>query len=343
MTTFQDLSGRGATGRTLFVRGLLTLLVIGLCTGAFRYATDRDDGSVLTVATLTDADVSGLTIGSPVLLHDTTIGSVAAIATESQAHRIELDLQPSAAALLTDAAATRIVATNLFGAASIDIEPGSHSGHRLVSGAVLSSKGRPGRTLIDVMRRLGDLIALPGIDTLQYGAEHDVQDGAAALAATIRVATALTDIIQPSGSEPSAVTDFASRAAVIASSATQLTTGQLALMRSVLEHSDALITHRDGLVTAFSGVGDLFDSGADLLESDQLIRDLTLIVDTVEGPLLPVVITLCTIPSAYNRAGQLISRIDGAIPLRDGKPVLQVDLAARVPFLSASATGENPR
>ncbi|MCM6774008.1 MlaD family protein [Nocardia sp. CDC159] len=340
MTTFQDLSGRSAGPLALFVRGALALLAVAIAATAVRYATTHRSGAAeLRVVTVTSADTSGVNVGSPVLLRGTHIGTVTAIAQGSASQRIVLSLATSAANLLTDAATTRIAATNLFGAAGVEIVPGDRPGHRLTPGTLLAGQQQVDRSLIDVLRRFGRMLGMVDLGTLTDLGYNNADTAITGAADGIRLATVLTDLMLPPGAD--ARTYFPIRdGSVTLEAAAPLAPAVLALARSLLDHSDALVTHRAGLSAALSGVSDLFSSVGRLLGDDpHLVRELSTAFDTISGPAWPVVVSLGSLPIAYSQAGQMISRIDRAIPIRDGKPVLQVDIASQLPFLTASATG----
>ncbi|MGL6236963.1 MAG: MlaD family protein [Segniliparus sp.] len=137
MAVYQDLSGRAASVRALFLRGVATLVVLAVA-GIFLYRTATGtykDTFKLTL--LTNSIGEGLVTGSEVKYHGYSIGSVETLEPlggGKQKMTLVLDT-PQASSLTADTTA-KFIPANSFGTTAVELVSDGR-GQRLVSGAVL--------------------------------------------------------------------------------------------------------------------------------------------------------------------------------------------------------------
>ncbi|EFV12261.1 MlaD family protein [Segniliparus rugosus] len=328
MAVYQDLSGRAASMRALFFRGVVTILA--LCVGAvlLHRTSQRQYDTPFTLTLLTESIGEGVLPGSEVKYCGYTIGSVQdLVPLGSGGQKMVLVLDGPQAAVLSSDTSAKFIPSNSLGTSSVELLSSGH-GPRLASGATLRvRKDENAASLTHLLR---------GVSEFQRSFDQSVLDHAAS------VFRKNVDLVGPVAQ---AVLDTGDIVSILGryEKVSQSLTTVSSLLNGLSSFVPVMAPGADKITNSFSwlaapGIGDSFDldvfrpldailvEGNDLIMTHQewvipLARGILNIVSPMAYALGSLAPEYSRLPSLIDKSGALFALAQGETPQRFPAPL----------------------
>ncbi|MEV6559069.1 MlaD family protein [Nocardia sp. NPDC051756] len=339
MPIFVDHSGRTAGRWMLRLRGLVVAAVIVVVAV---FTTQYARGNFADKFTLTiDAATlgEGLAPGAEVKFRGFGIGTVRKVQTVDYGHqRIELALDRTQAAALTDDVSARFTSSNIFGSSAIELVNTGHGGRLPENTTLFIGANASNATVSSVFRRAARLTQVLDSDTVR--ALFDLLlDNTASLGPAVQSFFATARVLALNQRAP--LGHYLDIGADIGTGAAQVTPPVVDVILGVLDNSEYFgsAENRERTKHSLSALDTgLLLSVTDLLRKDN--PDLAVILGGVLDLVVPISASIGTVAPAYNRLPALLARIDSAFPVVDGRVQLQLEVIVKnMPYLADSIIG----
>ncbi|MFD6163409.1 MlaD family protein [Nocardia sp. NPDC060256] len=339
MPIFVDHSGRTAGRWTLRLRGLVVAAII-LVVAVFttQYAQGKFAGRfALTIDAATLGE--GLAPGAEVKFRGFGIGTVRKVETVDYGHqRIELSLDRTQAAALTDDVSARFTSSNIFGSSAIELVNTGKGGRLPENTTLFIGANATNATVSSVFRRAARLTQVLDSDTVR--ALFDLLlDNTASLGPAVQSFFATARVLAMNQRAP--LGHYLDIGADIGTGAAQVTPPVVDVILGVLDNSEYFgsAANRERTKHSLSTLDTaLLLPVTDLLRRDN--PDLATIIGGVLDLVVPISASIGTVAPAYNRLPALLARIDSAFPVVGGRVQLQLELIVKnMPYLADSIIG----
>lgn len=304
---------------------------------------DFADRFTLTVVSNRVGD--GLAAGADVKYRGYTIGEVVDISVDSSGRqRVELDIDPAQSRGLTTDLSPVYRATNMFAATGVELVPGEHRGIPLRSGAelIVRTDNTALGTMTSVLSRLGKL-SKPLSDPQTLQALNDLVDDSDPYIGLLRNSLPLLSGIASDQkiTIKRAMNDMAEVVSVIQPMVTPI----LGVIDQSLDASAYLDTD-EGLARTTAavkaGLADRFTTPLGKILGGRNAPHLKSLIAVALDFAVPAVVSIGTVPQAYNRLTSLIrSTGDAFVNRPDGTVRLLVDvLLTNAPQITTPLLGK---
>ncbi|MFB8001251.1 MlaD family protein [Nocardia sp. NPDC056000] len=336
MSVFKDHSGRSAGPWMLRLRGVLlaivlvvvTVLVTSYARGSF---ADRFQITI-DAATLGE----GLAPGAEVKFRGYAIGTVREVETVGYGHqRIQVQIDRSQAAALTDDVTARFTSSNVFGSSAIELVAGKN-GAPLRENAVLQiGENATNATVAGVFRRAARLTQVLDSDTVRRLFDL-LLDNADSLGPVLQSFFETARMLADGQKAP--IGHYIDIGADMTGAFAALTPSAGHAILAVLEQSAYFgdPDNRARTDKATDGVDQAVLIGiSNLLQRNN--PELEKVLSGVLDVAVPVSVSLGTVAPAYNRIPNLLRAMNEAFPEVDGHVQLQLELIVKtMPYLADS-------
>ncbi|MEU7220353.1 MlaD family protein [Nocardia iowensis] len=339
MPIFVDHSGRTAGRWMLRLRGVVVAAVI-VVVAVFttQYAQGKfADRFTLTIDAATLGE--GLAPGAEVKFRGFAIGTVRAVDTVGYGHqRIELELDRTQAAALTDDVSARFTSSNIFGSSAIELVNTGKGGRLPENTTLFIGANASNATVSSVFRRAARLTQVLDSDTVR--ALFDLLlDNTASLGPAVQSFFATARVLAVNQRAP--LGHYLGIGADVGTGVAETTPPVIDVILGVLDNSEyfGTVENRERTKHALSAL----DTALLLPVTDILRRDnpeLAAIIGGVLDLVVPISASIGTVAPAYNRLPALLARIDSAFPVIDGRVQLQLEVIVKnMPYLADSIIG----
>lgn len=323
----------------LRLRGLIVAAVI-LVVAVFttQYAQGKfADTFALTIDAATLGE--GLAPGAEVKFRGLGIGTVRKVETVDYGHqRIELSLDRTQAAALTDDVSARFTSSNIFGSSAIELVNTGKGGRLPADTTLFIGANATNATVASVFRRAARLTQVLDSDTVRVLFDL-LLDNTASLGPAVRSFFATARVLAMNQRAP--LGHYLDIGAEVGAGAGQVTPPVVDVILGVLDNSEYFGTEENRERTKHSLSG--LDTALLLPVTDLLRRDnpdLAAIIGGVLDLVVPISASIGTVAPAYNRLPALLARIDSAFPVIDGQVQLQLEVIVKnMPYLADSIIG----
>ncbi|GAB17245.1 Mce family protein [Gordonia effusa NBRC 100432] len=327
MALYKDPSGREPEPTQLAQIGIVVLLVTVLVGSIFTYWTRGGFSKQFTVTLVSDRIGDGLKTGTDVRFRTLRIGKVDDVTvTPSGQQRVKLSIDPEQARALTTDVVPIYTAASIFTATDIEFVPGPVRGARLEDDRVLNVQtGTALGTLTSVLNQAGKLTSVIGDPEVYEAIErlsNDSDPYVRLLQEVLPTAAELTrDQVVP-------LSDLLKHLSELVDGVRPLVVPVLDTVDFAIDQSGFMDDPRmfKGAKTAIHDLSKKLVLGiGGTLDRNQ--KSLTSLIHLLLDVLTPAVVSLGTIPDAYNRLGSLITGTSDAFTVgRDGRVRLNIEL-----------------
>lgn len=327
MALYKDPSGREPAPARLAMIGVVVLLVTALIGSVFTYWTRGGFSEQFNVTLVSDRVGDGLKTGTDVRFRTLRIGKVEDITvTQSGQQRVTLSIDPEQARALTTDVVPIYTAASIFTATDIEFVPGRVRGEQLEDNRVLKVRtGTALGTLTSVLNQAGKLTSVIGDPDVYKAIErlsNDSDPYVRLLQEFLPIASDLTrDQVVP-------LSDLLGHLSELVDGVRPLVVPVLDTVDFAIERSGFMDDPRmfEGAKTAIHDLSKKLVLGiGGTLSRNQ--ESLTSLIHLLLDLLTPAVLSLGTLPDAYNRLSSLISGTSDAFEVdRGGLVRLNIEL-----------------
>lgn len=342
VAVFKDHSGRSAGTWSLRLRGVIVgvvLAVVAVLVTAYAQGKFADR-FVITIDAATLGE--GLAPGAEVKFRGYGIGTVRRVQTVGYGHQqIELSLDRTQAAALTDNVSARFTSSNVFGSSAIELV-NTGTGAPLRENSVLFiGENASNATVSGIFRRAARLTQVLDSDTV-WRLFDVLIDNASALGPTVRSFFETAKVLATNQRAPLA--HYLRIGGEVGTGFAVVTPSLVDVVLGVLDESeyfgDAANRERTKRSLATLDTG-LLTSVTDLLRENN--PDLAVILGGVLDLVVPISASIGTVAPAYQRLPALLEHMDQAFPVVDGQVQLQLEVIVKtMPYLANSLIATPP-
>lgn len=322
MGTYQDLSGRGPTHRSLVLWGLiLTAAVVVAAIPLTLYSRGAfDDTTQVTLQS--DQIGDGLATGADVKYRGLVIGKVTSVeVTRSGQQEVTLALESAQAGQLTDATRANFAPSNIFGVLGVELSEDG-GGQRLRDGDVISMGDDTSEVSVTgVLRDVGDIT-----NTLTDNEFSRLIDRMSTLARDIsplmRSGFDLMNLALERQRMP--LTEVLRIAGQSISGAGELTGPFVSLFTTLVEKTELYADPEQTrqVTGSLTGLVQVFITLGEVVGANQ--QDLATLLDASLTLGAPLGYTVGSIAPALDSIPELLDRVQKSMPIQNGRPTLQL-------------------
>jgi ABC-type transporter Mla subunit MlaD len=340
MPTFDDLSGRAASTRTLRIRGLVIAVVVSAIAVTLYQQNTGKNADTFQLTVLADSIGEGLAPGAEVKYRGLAIGSVKTLeAAGYNKQRMTVVLDPRQAKVLRADTRAQFTSSNVFGTAAVELVS-SGGGGPLAPNAILQIGADVQAASITGLLRQGQKLTQV-IDSPEVNRILEVLHRHSDL--TGPVTKSLFDfakILADAQTVP-----FSKSLSVIASFVNGVNDfiPLIPLINQLLDRLEFLVQPggADRTNEVLLQIGQLLNDGAGIFAKNNYW--LIPLVNGILNMAVPTAFALGSLAPAYDRLSGLLDRTSAAFPVQDGKVRMQIELILdSMPGLAAALPSVPP-
>lgn len=322
MGTYQDLSGRGPTRRSLVLWGLILTAVIVVAAIPLTIYSRGGLDDTIEVSLQSDQIGDGLATGADVKYRGLVIGKVTDVSVaDGGQQQVTLSLESGQAGELTDASRANFAPSNIFGVLGVELSQ-DHDGATLRDGDVIAMGDDTSEVSVTgVLRDVGDITStltdnefsklIDRMSTLARDLSPLMRSGFDLMNLALeRQRMPLTEVLRIAGQTVSGAGD--------------LTEPFVSLFTTLVEKTELYADPEQTrqVTGSLTGLVQVFITLGEVVGANQ--QDMATMLDASLTLGAPLGYSLGSVAPAADAVPELLDRIEKSMPIQNGRPTLQL-------------------